>query len=100
MGGSPGPVHAHKARDKAAGQNPTLEEGAKGYQVKRLQRLLKDHHFDPGAIDGIFGPATKKAVVTAQKAHGLNASCIAGVMTWHAIIAAAESKTQENSSLL
>jgi peptidoglycan hydrolase-like protein with peptidoglycan-binding domain len=60
--------------------------------VKRLQRLLKDHHFDPGTIDGIFGPATKKAVMKAQKAHGLNPSGRAGTMTWHALIAS-ETKT-------
>ncbi len=92
MGDAHVPEHAHRGLQKAADQNPTLEEGATGYQVKRLQRLLRDHHFDPGEIDGIFGPNTKKAVVAAQKAHGLNASGIAGVMTWHALIAS-ETKT-------
>ena len=87
------PLHVHRGRDKAPAQDPTLEEGAKGYQVKRLQRLLAQHHFDPGPIDGIFGPMTKKAVRAAQKQHGLNVNGIASGMTWHALIAAAETKT-------
>jgi N-acetyl-anhydromuramyl-L-alanine amidase AmpD len=92
MGESHVPEEVHRARVKATEQNPTLEEGAHGYQVKRLQRLLADHHFDPGTIDGIFGPNTKKAVVAAQKTHGLNANGIASDMTWHALIAS-ETKT-------
>ena len=86
------PVEAHRGRDKAPAQDPLLAAGSEGYQVKRLQRLLAQHHFDPGPIDGIFGPATAKAVRAAQKAHGLNANGIASTMTWHALLAA-ETKT-------
>jgi N-acetyl-anhydromuramyl-L-alanine amidase AmpD len=92
MGEAHVPADVHRGRDKAPEQNPTLEEGSEGYQVKRLQRLLADHHFDPGVVDGIFGPATKKAVVKAQTTHGLNANGIASAMTWHALLAS-ETKT-------
>jgi N-acetyl-anhydromuramyl-L-alanine amidase AmpD len=77
------PEHEHRGRQKAPGQSPTLKSGANGYQVKRLQRLLAQQGFDPGRHDGVFGPATEKAVKRAQRAHGLDADGIAGPMTWH-----------------
>jgi N-acetyl-anhydromuramyl-L-alanine amidase AmpD len=64
---------------------PTLKLGAKGFQVKRLQRMLKYDGFDPGAADGIFGQATLKAVKQAQTTYGLNPDGIAGPQTWHAL---------------
>jgi N-acetyl-anhydromuramyl-L-alanine amidase AmpD len=64
---------------------PTLKQGAKGFQVKRLQRMLKEDGFDPGAADGIFGPGTLKAVKKAQAEFGLTPDGIAGPQTWHAL---------------
>jgi N-acetyl-anhydromuramyl-L-alanine amidase AmpD len=72
---------------KAPEQNPTLKQGATGYQVKRLQRLLKQHSFDPGTVDGDFGANTVAAVKKAQKANGLTPDGIAGPLTWHALLA-------------
>ena len=82
------PEQEHRGRQKAPAQNPTLKSGAKGYQVKRLQRLLAQHGFDPGAADGVFGAATEKALKKAQRAHGLDADGIAGPLTWHTLLAA------------
>lgn len=48
-----------------------LVEGAKGERVKALQQALKDRGFDPGEIDGDFGPATEAAVMAFQKSEGL-----------------------------
>jgi N-acetyl-anhydromuramyl-L-alanine amidase AmpD len=76
-----------KPAQKAAEQTPTLKKGATGYQVKRLQRLLAQHGFDPGAVDGDFGTTTVAAVKKAQKASGLTADGIAGSLTWHALLA-------------
>jgi len=41
--------------------------------VRDLQEVLKDHkpQFDPGKIDGIYGPATKDAVLRYQKYYGV-----------------------------
>ena len=64
---------------------PTLKEGTTGFEVKRLQRLLKQHGFDPGAIDSTFGPATAKAVRKAQQSFGLQPDGIVGPQTWHAL---------------
>lgn len=81
------PAAAHRQRDKDSAQDPTLKQGARGYQVKRLQRLLAQRGFDPGAADGVFGAATTAAVKKAQQAHGLEADGIAGPLTWHALLA-------------
>ncbi len=77
----------HHWKEKTAAQTPTLTSGAKGYQVKRLQQMLKQRGFDPGAADGIFGAATTAAVEKAQKAHKLAADGIAGPLTWKALLA-------------
>ena len=55
--------------------------------MKRLQRLLAQHGFDPATIDGVYGPATLAAVKKAQEANGLRADGIAGPLTWHALLA-------------
>ena len=39
-----------------------IRDGDKGEDVKRIQQRLKDLHFDPGRIDGIFGGDTRMAV--------------------------------------
>jgi len=49
--------------------------------VKRLQRKLRDSHFNPGLIDGDFGPATLAAVVGFQKSEGLLPDGIVGPKT-------------------
>jgi peptidoglycan hydrolase-like protein with peptidoglycan-binding domain len=40
--------------------------GATGQDVKTAQQHLKDRGYDPGAIDGIFGPKTHAAVLAYQ----------------------------------
>jgi len=82
LGSQPEP-HAHSHSVKAP--PAALKSGANGALVTRLQKLLKQRGFDPGAADGDFGPATTKAVKQAQKSHGLNADGIVGPMTWHAL---------------
>ncbi|MBH8564836.1 peptidoglycan-binding protein [Nostoc sp. CENA67] len=57
-----------------------LQEGRIGPKVKKLQQALKKvaqdsgHlEFDPGAVDGMFGSVTKKALIAYQKANSLTA---------------------------
>lgn len=40
----------------------TIKDGMKGADVRRLQQRLKDLHFDPGRIDGLYGGDTMMAV--------------------------------------
>ena len=56
-----------------------------GDDVKELQTLLDKHGFPCGEIDGIFGPATDKAVKSFQKANGLTVDGKVGEKTWAAL---------------
>ncbi|ADY57486.1 Peptidoglycan-binding domain 1 protein [Syntrophobotulus glycolicus DSM 8271] len=64
---------------------PTLREGSRGASVRELQTLLSNHGFNPGPIDGIFGPRTRAAVVSFQTSKGLSPDGIVGPRTWAAL---------------
>ncbi len=64
---------------------PTLRMGSRGPSVVELQRLLLAHGFNPGAIDGIFGPNTQAAVMNFQRSKGLAIDGIVGIQTWTAL---------------
>jgi peptidoglycan hydrolase-like protein with peptidoglycan-binding domain len=67
----------------------TLASGTAGDDVTRLQQRLHDLGYDPGPIDGQFGPATQMAVWAFQKlVQGLSGKDVTGKVTpetWHAI---------------
>lgn len=62
-----------------------LKEGSSGPEVEKLQQQLKAKGFDPGLIDGQFGPGTEAAVMAFQKSEGLAADGIAGAGTLTAL---------------
>lgn len=64
---------------------PTLTVGSTGPDVVRLQTLLLANGFNPGPIDGIFGPLTLQAVINFQVSRGLVPDGIVGVQTWTAL---------------
>jgi peptidoglycan L-alanyl-D-glutamate endopeptidase CwlK len=55
-----------------------LREGSTGDQVIQLQSSLKALSFDPGTIDGDFGPKTTAAVIAFQQSKGLQADGVVG----------------------
>lgn len=57
-------------------------EGSRGATVSQLQNLLKNKGFNPGPVDGIFGPKTKAAVLAFQRAQGIEVDGIVGPQTW------------------
>lgn len=59
---------------------PMVQNGSTGATVKELQQKLGI------TADGIFGPATKTALINYQKAHGLGADGIAGPKTWASLL--------------
>lgn len=65
---------------------PILSKGTKGFAVKKLQQRLKILGFFKGQIDGVFGEATFKAVMAAQRKFGLQADGIVGSATWSALL--------------
>lgn len=64
---------------------PILAMGSIGPEVEMLQRILFSIGYNPGPIDGIFGPLTRSAVVRFQLDNGLVPDGIVGPNTWAAI---------------
>lgn len=67
---------------------PTLRQGAEGWQVKRLQKLLRLHNLfpEPALIDGDFGEITDAAVRAFQELNDLEVDGVVGPMTWSALV--------------
>ena len=61
----------------------TLRKGSQGDEVRKLQNSLVSAGYDVGStgVDGIYGPATEKAVLGYQRDKGLQADGIAGEET-------------------
>lgn len=61
-----------------------LRQGDRGNAVSQLQKSLKSKSFDPGAIDGIFGPKTRAAVIRLQSLGipSTNRQGVVGPLTW------------------
>jgi hypothetical protein len=55
-------------------ENPNMT----GLIVRKVQRALKDLNYNPGVIDGAYGPHTVAAVVAFQSAKGLVADGVVG----------------------
>lgn len=67
----------------------TLSQGASGEDVRQLQIRVAGY---PGygavlGLDGVFGPATRSAVIRFQQAYGLAADGVAGPNTYNRIYA-------------
>jgi putative chitinase len=62
-----------------------LRQDSHGQAVVKLQRQLKKLGFNPGKIDGDFGPATQAALIAFQKSRGLLADGVAGPRTLTAL---------------
>ena len=84
------PKGAGPATEALKPDPPTLRRGSSGWQVKRLQRLLRERDLfpEPAKIDGDFGPITETAVEAFQVLSGLEQDGIVGPMTWHALVTA------------
>lgn len=67
------------------GSRPVLRRGNRGAPVRELQDRLRAHGFDPGPIDGDFGPRTEQAVRAFQQARGLQIDGVVGPQTWKAL---------------
>lgn len=62
-----------------------LRRGASGEAVKALQAALAAKGFDPGTIDGEFGPSTEQALRRFQAINDLTVDGIAGPKSWAAL---------------
>ena len=66
-------------------ETAVLKQGSKGSEVKEVQRRLKLWGYYDGAVDGVFGAGTKKAVIAFQKKNGLTADGVVGKATYKAL---------------
>ena len=64
---------------------PLVRRGRTGHPVETLQHLLRAHGKNI-AVDGMFGPATERAVREFQAARGLAVDGVVGPHTWSALI--------------
>ncbi|MDN5803198.1 MAG: M15 family metallopeptidase, partial [Microlunatus sp.] len=71
---------------------PTVKQGSSGTAVKVVQCKLRTSGASLRA-DGVFGPATKSAVVKFQKSRGLGVDGVVGPRTWTALLAQGSSPT-------
>lgn len=58
---------------------------SRGEEVKEIQEALTKRGHSLGEIDGIFGNATRRAVIAFQKEVGLNADGVVGPQTWKSL---------------
>ncbi|WP_443612965.1 peptidoglycan-binding domain-containing protein [Actinomadura madurae] len=93
---SPAPPKASPtatATSPAPAPTPThrkLKAGAKGSDVKALQRRLKELGYDPGKADGKYGPSTQTAVWAFQAVNRLKQKTTLGKSFWEALDAPKE----------
>jgi peptidoglycan hydrolase-like protein with peptidoglycan-binding domain len=59
--------------------------GSIGPDVELLQRILVSAGYNPGPIDGIFGPMTRQAVIQLQMDNNLVPDGIVGPATYAVI---------------
>jgi hypothetical protein len=74
-----------KALPPTGFHHPLLQEGNVGPAVLELQAKLQKLSGAPHGLDGIFGPATKQAVINWQKVLKIGVDGIAGQQTWNTI---------------
>lgn len=65
--------------------NSLSKIGSKGNEVTKIQTVLKQQGYYNEKADGIFGSATKNALIAFQKDNGLTADGIAGTRTLNAL---------------
>lgn len=73
--------HALGRRGRPRLGSRVMHRGDRGWDVAALQFLLQHRGYSPGSIDGGFGPGTRSAVLSFQRAAGLTADGLAGSAT-------------------
>jgi putative chitinase len=78
-------------------EDGSLRNGSTGEAVRALQEKLARLGYPVGAADGIFGPATRRAVLAFQDEHELSATGVADQATMSALDAALDDGTSAPS---
>lgn len=83
--GRPAPPTPSPTPPKPGRSWPQYRSGSRGESVKSIQYLLGAANLRV-AVDGIFGPATERAVEQFQAAKGLTVDGIVGPATWEGLV--------------
>ncbi len=75
-----------------------LATGTRGSDVTRLQQTLKSAGFNPGGVDGVFGPKTRAAVLAFQRARGITVDGKVGPQTSQQLFGSRDSKYWDGRS--
>jgi uncharacterized protein (TIGR02594 family) len=67
---------------------PVIAVGATGAQVTALQTMLQSAGYDVGAVDGVFGPLTRAALLAFQADNNMETTGVADAATASALAAA------------
>jgi len=70
----------------------TVREGSRSSYVRAAQALLNKYGYGL-AVDGVFGPGTRSATVSFQRAKGITADGIIGPVTWRYLAGSGGSST-------
>ena len=69
----------------STGGYPTIKRGSLSNYVLIAQDDLNTLGYRTNGLDGIFGSATQKAVISYQSSRGLSADGIVGCNTWRSL---------------
>lgn len=83
--GAPTATPTPTPTEKTPEQRRKLKPGARNSDVKALQQRLKELHYDPGKIDGKYGPTTQAAVWAFEKVNRIKVSGTVGKKVWRAL---------------
>lgn len=84
--------------EEATVETAAVKQGSRGDVVKQIQQKLKRWGYYGGSVDGIFGSATKKAVIYFQRKNGLTPDGIVGTKTLAALGISSSSTTTGSST--
>jgi peptidoglycan hydrolase-like protein with peptidoglycan-binding domain len=70
----------------AAGRPILRRDDDDASEIRYLQELLIYRNFNPGRVDGDFGPITEGAVKSFQANRGLDDDGVVGKLTWEALL--------------
>ena len=84
--------------EEATVETAAVKQGSRGDVVKQIQQKLKRWGYYGGSVDGIFGSATKKAVIYFQRKNGLTPDGIVGNKTLAALGISSSSTTTGSST--
>lgn len=96
--GSSSNSSSSNSSSSSASSSSLLKQGTKSEAVRTLQQNLKTLGYYTGSVTGNFGPLTKEAVYSFQKANGLSADGIAGEKTLTAVSSKLKGGSSSGSS--